>query len=186
MLLSRTLFTVGQVGQLRMRLKSLENLPDQEVPEGLALRTFRVGDEAGWAKLMTGAIGDWDEESTARQFLGDPGVDTDGIFFLVSDDQYVATATDKRLPASDAGYLHMVAVAPLYRGRRLGRCISLAALHHMRERGCRTVVLDTDDYRLPAIRTYLAVGFVPDNVEADHADRWRRIVAELRATGPTS
>src|SRR5713226_2210962 len=104
-----------------MRLKSLENLPDQQVPEGLALRTFRAGDEAGWAKLMTGAIGDWDEESTARQFLGDPGVDADSIFFLVADDQYLATATDKRLPASDAGYLHMVAVAPFYRGKRLGR-----------------------------------------------------------------
>src|ERR1700732_3630376 len=107
MLLSRILFTVGQVGQLRMRLKSLENLPDPEVPKGLALRTFRAGDEAGWAKLMTGAIGDWDEESTARQFLGDPGVDAAGIFFLVTDDRSVATATDKRLPASDAGYLHM-------------------------------------------------------------------------------
>jgi hypothetical protein len=67
-----------------MRLKSLENLRDQEVPAGLALRTFRVGDEAGWAKLMTGAIGDWGEESTAREFLGDPGVNADGIFFLVT------------------------------------------------------------------------------------------------------
>ncbi len=169
-----------------MRLKSLENLPDQQVPEGLALRTFRLGDEAGWAKLMTGAIGDWDEESTARQFLGDPGVKADGIFFLVTGNQYVATATDKRLLASDAGYLHMVAVAPLYRGSRLGRCISLAALHHMRARGCWQVVLDTDDYWLPAIRTYLAVGFVPDNVEADHPERWERIVAELRAARPAS
>ena len=164
-----------------MRLRSLENLPDKEVPEGLALRTFRVGDEAGWAKLMTGAIGDWDEESTARQFLGDPGVDTDGIFFLVTDDLYVATATDKRLPASDAGYLHMVAVAPLYRGRRLGRLISLAVLHRMRERGCQQAILDTDDFRLPAIRTYFGLGFVPDHLEADHAERWREIDAKLRA-----
>lgn len=172
------------MGQLRMRLKSLANLPDLELPEGLAIRTFRCGDEAGWATLMTGAIGDWDAESTTRQFLGDPGVSVDGVFFLVAGNKYAATATDKRLAVSDTGYLHMVAVAPPYRGRRLGRCISLAALRHMRERGCRNAVLDTDDHRLPAIQTYLGLGFAPDNVEADHAQRWRKVVAELRGSGP--
>ncbi len=46
---------------------------------------------------MTGAIGDWDEESTARQFLRDPGVDTNGIFFLVADDQFIATANPSEI-----------------------------------------------------------------------------------------
>ena len=100
-----------------MRRKSLEDLPDQRVPHGFELRTFGVGDVAGWAQLITGAIGDWDEDSTSRQFLGEPGVNADGIFFLVSSDDYAATATDKRLPQSEVGYLHMVAVAPRYRGR---------------------------------------------------------------------
>jgi mycothiol synthase len=128
---------------------------------------------------MSGAIGNWDTESTARQFLGDPGVDAEGIFFLVTDAEYVATATDKRLPPPDvAGYLHMVAVAPQYRGRRLGRCVTLAALQHMRARGCPEAILETDDYRLPAIHSYLGLGFLPDNVEADHPGRWRRILAE--------
>ena len=163
-----------------MRRESLEDLPKVAVPKGLALRTFRRGDETGWAGLMTGAIGNWDEESTGQQFLGDPGVTADGIFFLVSGGKYLATATDKRLPAPNAaGYLHMVAVASQHRGRRLGRCISLAALHHMRLRGCQEAILDTDDYRLPAIRTYLGLGFLPDILEADHPERWRRILAEL-------
>jgi len=162
-----------------MRRSSLEGLPDPEIPEEFELRTFGRGDEARWAKLMTGAIGDWDQESTQRQFLGDPGVKVEGVFFLVTSDEYVATATDKRLPAFDVGYLHMVAVAPAYRGRRLGRCISVAALRHMSARGCREAVLDTDDYRLPAIRTYLGLGFVPEMVEADHPQRWRRILSEL-------
>lgn len=162
-----------------MRRKSLEDLPELEVPDGFELRTFRLGDESRWATLMTGAIGVWDEESTAQKFLGDPGVNPEGIFFLTSDDHYVATATDKQLPESDIGYLHMVAVAPRYRGRGLGRCISLAALLHMRERGCDEAVLDTDDFRLPAIRTYLALGFVPDMLAADHAERWRAISGEL-------
>ena len=169
-----------------MRRESLEELPDPHVPDGVELRTFRVGDEARWAKLMTGAIGVWDEESAARLFLGDPGVYSEGVFFLVIGEDHVATATDKQLPESDAGYLHMVAVAPRYRGRGFGRCVSLAALLHMQERGCRQAILDTDDFRLPAIRTYLALDFVPDLVAADHAERWRAIFAELRAARPGS
>jgi mycothiol synthase len=167
-----------------MRRKSLEDLPEQELPDGLELRTFRTGDEGRWAKLMTGAIGDWDEESTAREFLGDPSVNAEGVFFLATGEDYVATATDKRLPEFDAGYLHMVAVAPSYRGRGLGRCISLAALLHMRDRGCEHAVLDTDDFRLAAIRTYLGLGFVPEMVGADHAERWRTIFAEINAARP--
>jgi mycothiol synthase len=167
-----------------MRHRSLEDLPDREIPDGLELRTFRVGDESGWAKLMTGAIGDWDEESTSRQFLGDRGVNAEGIFFLTISGDYVATATDKRLVEIEVGYLHMVAVAPRYRGRGFGRCISLAALNHMRERGCREAVLDTDDYRLAAIRTYVALGFAPEMLEADHANRWRAVLAELGAARP--
>ena len=168
-----------------MRRRSLDDLPDEEAPDGVEIKVFVPGDEGGWAKLMTGAIGEWDEESTTSQFLGDPGVDADCIFFLVSDEEYVATATDKRLQDSYVGYLHMVAVAPGYRGRGLGRSISLAALQHMKGRGCREAILDTDDDRLPAIRTYLALGFLPEMVEVDHPQRWRKAMAELRAAEQT-
>ncbi len=167
-------------GQLRMCLGSLAGLPEPQVPPGLVLRTFRSDDEAGWAQLMTGAIGDWDVQSTRREFLGDLGVDPDGIFFLVMGGEYVATATDKRTADAATGYLqHMVAVSAAHRGRRLGRCVSLAALRHMRQRGCQRAVLDTDDDRLPAIRTYLALGFVPHMVEDDHPARWQRVMSHL-------
>jgi hypothetical protein len=70
--------------------------------------------------------------------------------------------------------------------RRLGRLISFAALRHMRERGCRDAILDTDDDRLPAIRTYLALGFSPEMLEDDHSTRWRRAMAEVHAGGQGS
>lgn len=162
-----------------MRRNSLEDLPEQRIPHGLTLRTFLPDDIRGWVKLMTGAIGAWDEDSARREFLGDPAVAPDGIFFLVRGDEYLATATDKQLPSADIGYLHMVAVAPSQRGKRLGRCVSLAALHHMRARGCLRAILDTDDYRLPAIRTYFGLGFLPDLLEADHVERWQRILTRL-------
>jgi mycothiol synthase len=167
-----------------MRRESLEGLPVLRVPDGLNLRTFRPGDERRWAMLMTGAIGIWDEVSTARLFLREPGVTEAGIFFLAAGEACVATATDKALPESEVGYLHMVAVAGPYRGRHLGRCISHAALVHMRRRGCRQAILDTDDFRLPAIRTYLNLGFMPEMLQADHADRWHKVFAELEAARP--
>lgn len=165
-----------------MCLDSLAGLPEPQAPPGLVLRTFCSDDETGWAQLMTGAIGDWDVQSTRREFLGDLGVDPDGIFFLVMGGEYVATATDKRTADAATGYLHMVAVSAAHRGRRLGRCVSLAALRHMRQRGCQRAVLDTDDDRLPAIRTYLALGFVPHMVEDGHPERWQRAMSHLEQT----
>jgi mycothiol synthase len=40
-------------------------------------------------------------------------------------------------------------------------------------------VLETDDWRLAAIRTYLRLGFEPDPVEEEHAARWRRVLKIL-------
>lgn len=162
-----------------MRRESLEGLTILEVPHGFELRTFCAGDESRWASLMNGAIGEWNEESATRLFLQEPGVTKEGILFLAAGDECVATATDKCFAETGVGYLHMVAVAPPYRGRGLGRCISLAALTHMRSRRCREAVLDTDDFRLRAIRTYLGLGFMPEMLETDHADRWAAISAKL-------
>jgi hypothetical protein len=124
------------VNQLRMRRKSLEDLPDHQIPEGLELRTYRNGDEGGWARLMSGAIGDWDEESTVREFLGEPGVSAEGIFLLVTGDEYVATATDARTECRLAPYgggsspisraatwaMHLTRCATPHDGPRLPRC----------------------------------------------------------------
>ena len=55
-------------------------MPVLEIPDRSVLRTFRPGDERRWAKLMSGAIGTWDQDSTTKLFLGRPGpdmVDTD-------------------------------------------------------------------------------------------------------------
>jgi mycothiol synthase len=48
-------------------------------------------------------------------------------------------------------------------------------------------VLETDDERLPAIKVYLALGYVPQYPDASHEDRWSKIFRALsaaaRATG---
>lgn len=55
----------------------------------------------------------------------------------------------------------MVCAAPWARGYGIGTALARLAVNELLERGMETAHLTTDDFRLPAIRTYLEAGFVP-------------------------
>lgn len=74
----------------------------------------------------------------------------------------------------------MVCVRPEHRGHRLGYWLTLATLHYFRDHGFQQAILDTDDFRLPAIREYLDLGFEPEYTHPSHTERWERIRAELQ------
>jgi hypothetical protein len=40
-------------------------------------------------------------------------------------------------------------------------------------------MLDTDDFRLPAVKTYLNLDFVPIYVDVDQPDRWCEVLEKL-------
>jgi mycothiol synthase len=44
-------------------------------------------------------------------------------------------------------------------------------------------VLETDDFRLPAVRTYLRLGFVPEPRTPGDARRWSKVLRNLARTG---
>ena len=95
--------------------------------------------------------------------------------------------------------LHMVAIAPRWRGRGLSLPLNATALERMlngsyvepRPKAApRYVRLLTDDWRLPAIRSYLRLGFEPlvPNGESDLQARWDAVYARIsadRAAGET-
>jgi mycothiol synthase len=56
---------------------------------------------------------------------------------------------------------------------------SLATLHAFRKLRCKDAVLHTDDFRLPAIKVYLELGFCPEYAHATHAPRWSRLSSSL-------
>ena len=86
----------------------------------------------------------------------------------------------------EIGYL---VVDPAHRRRGLGLSLVLVAVTRFRAAGYRTIWLGVQGWRLPAIRTYLAAGFIPflhppapDTLEA----RWREVFAALgRNANPT-
>jgi mycothiol synthase len=80
----------------------------------------------------------------------------------------------------------MVCALDAHRGRGLGRLVTLAVLHHLRQGGFERADLSTDDWRIPAIKSYLALGFVPvflptvDGFDP-HEPRWSAVFAQILA-----
>jgi GNAT superfamily N-acetyltransferase len=168
--------------QLVMELDSLENLPDVTVPAGYTIRTYREGDSADWCRLISAGIGGkYDEKQFRQSTAGASGFDPQGLFFAERDGLTVGTACaiySADFP-SDMGYLHMVAVDPMHRGHGLGKALTVAVLRRFRGRRFKRAVLQTDDFRLAAIRLYLSLGFRPWFTHESHEARWREVYQEL-------
>lgn len=169
--------------QLEMVRPHLDDLPPLEVPPGCALRTYLPGDENHWARIMNDSIGSgWDGTRCLRDLVNRVQFHADGCFFATVDGVPEGTATAYVLEAfqPDAGYVHMVGVAPAQRGRGLGLLVTLATLHWFERRGFRQALLRTDDWRLPAIGVYLRLGFEPVLFDDSHAARWAEVRRQLR------
>ena len=77
----------------------------------------------------------------------------------------------------------MVAALPECRGKGIGHAMLSFALEIMEAAGSTHAVLTTDDFRLPAIKTYLDGGFRPvlyHDPESDMRERWDAVIAALR------
>ncbi len=173
--------------QLRMR-RGLADLPPVALPPGHTLRRGGPEDAERWIALLNAnaELGDWDLERAAR-VLAD-GIDPGRIWFVETGGATAATACVKisdmnPRPETEIGW---VAVHPDCRGRRLGAQVTLAACHCARELGFGEAFLLTDDHRLPALKTYLNLGFVPDCWHESHTERWRAITAALQRSAPST
>lgn len=82
----------------------------------------------------------------------------------------------------EQGYIHMVAAHPDFRGLGIGHAMLAFALEKLEARHCTYSILTTDDFRLPAIKTYLDAGFRPvlrDDPDSDQRARWDAVIAKL-------
>jgi GNAT superfamily N-acetyltransferase len=94
----------------------------------------------------------------------------------------VAGFRDVEGPQSGACALSWVGVDPAHRGRGLGKELTALAIDAAVAGGKSLICLSTDDFRIPAIRTYLSVGFRPclGSWDRSHHWRWSRIAGELK------
>ena len=166
--------------QLFMRLPELGDLPPAApLPPGYTLRAAVPADHEQIAEVLSEAFADgWDAARVAEEFSRGNGVEA--IYLVASPAGVVATAAarrDDRYP--EAGYLHYVGARSRGRGRRLGEVVTRRVLVHFADSGLSQAVLETDDFRLPAVCTYLRLGFVPEPRAAGDAVRWSKVLRNL-------
>ena len=168
--------------QLLMRRAGLDDLPQlPALPLGYELRPYAAGaDDEMLARLLRLAFADatWTLARVRGAFVDDATVKRTVV--VVSRGVAAATASARLHPDfPGSGYIHWVATDPFHAGKRLGWIASLAALREFPALGCRDAVLETDDARLAAIKTYLGLGFEPVERGPGHAERWREIQKRL-------
>jgi len=172
---------------IRMIREDLQEIPQFALPDGYAMRAFRPGDRETWVRIeqasdptysLSGATFD-------AEFGRDlPGMARRGFFLVAPDGRDVGTVTAwylRRYLGRPWGRIHWVAIVPEHRGRGLSRCIMTAAMNRLRALGHRRALLTTQTHRIPAIRTYLRFGFVPDPSYGDApAEAWAAVAAHIR------
>jgi mycothiol synthase len=171
--------------QLRMQITQLDNLPNQTPPPTrYAIRTYHKGDETAWINIIRSAFGEKfadDPEIVLNDILNKPGFDPESFFIAAYNGEPVGAAIALTVPngPTNVGYINLVAVRPEHQGKQLGKILTLAALYYFKKNGPKTAILDTDDYRLQAIKTYLALGFTPVYLNREHKKRWVKVIKEI-------
>ena len=161
--------------QMRMPLGA--DLPEPVAPDGVTLRTFRVGhDEQAWIALNNLAFahhpdqGGWDlQEVQLRE--AEPWFDPAGLFLAERDGRLAGfhwTKVHGRTTHTDGngdheheaiGEVYVVGVDPAEQGRGLGPWLTLVGLRHLRDLGLGEVLLYVDEDNTNAIRVYERLGF---------------------------
>jgi mycothiol synthase len=159
-------------------------LPATEPDERLRAATHQ--DAAELARLMQAAYDQpWDAARIAHDLLDAPDVPVTWV--LVEDGAILACASERLLPGTypGAGYLHYVAADASASGRGLGAIVTRRVLAGFAARGLDRAVLETDDFRRPAVMVYLRLGFVPEYRDETERATWSTLLPQLLTTRPT-
>jgi predicted dehydrogenase/ribosomal protein S18 acetylase RimI-like enzyme len=161
----------------------LASPPVPHVPHGYEMRQYRESDEAEYLALMA-KVGfkTWDHEQMVRTLKNVlPG----GFFLIVhrATGKVVATAMAQHKPTDlhpFGGEMGWVAADPDHKAQGLGRAATAAATARLIQAGYRSIYLQTDDFRLPALAIYLRLGFEPFLYAEGMAERWHAVREKLR------
>jgi mycothiol synthase len=80
----------------------------------------------------------------------------------------------------EVAYLH---VDPAHRGRGLGRTLVALVVIRLIEAGYRHIFVGVQGWRLPAVRCYLGLGFVPLLHADELLSRWRKVCQQIGWAG---
>lgn len=186
--LARSLGLVRSRVLLRLRRSLADPLPPPELPAGVSIRAFRPGsDDAGWLAVNARAFAEHPEQGrwTAddlRVRMAEPWFDPDGFLLAVRDaDAHLLGFhwTKVHPPSAESpdplGEVYVLGVDPDAHRLGLGTSLTLAGLHHLRDRGLRQAMLYVEESNPAAVALYTRLGFT----------RWTADVTYTRPTRPT-
>jgi len=166
--------------QLRMVWPAhlIDQPPDVIPPHGYTIRTFRSGDEERFYEIMK--LAGWPGWNEDKLKFSLSRILPSGWFMAIREDtdHIVASAmcihnyTERHPFWGDLGWL---ACDPDHTGKGLGYTLSAAVTTRFTSAGYTHIGLYTEHYRLPAIKSYLKLGYVPliDHTEAH--DLWEEV-----------
>ena len=154
------------------------------LPEGVTVERFCDRETAltDWLEIVSHGI---THEVKSKDFYdrcmyGDyKYYNDDKCFFLIKDGEAAATITVICDPEKKQGYIHMVACKENFRGQGLGTLLNNVAVKVLKDEGMETAYLTTDDWRIPAIKSYLRCGFKPDLSTENFKERWDKIFEKI-------
>lgn len=168
-----------ELWQMRRELANPE-LPELAVPEGLELRTYAgPSDDPELLRVNNAAFswhpeqGGWTERDIAAR-RGEPWFDPKGLFIAVDPARperilgfHWTKVHSDDIPA--IGEVYVVGIDPGAQGRGLGRLLTLAGLHYLRDRGLGAVLLYTEGDNTAAVHTYTRLGFTRFHVDVAYS-----------------
>lgn len=156
-----------------------KEVKDVPVPEGCRIVRFSELDGAleQWLDIVQYGLSNKKEGADYyKQTMTDlPCYAEDKCFFVMEGEKAVATLTVVCDREKKEGRIHMVACHEAYRGKGYGTLLNRVAEATLKKEGMKTARLRTDDWRIPAIKGYLRIGFFPDLSTEDYKARWKKI-----------
>jgi mycothiol synthase len=150
---------------LQMRLDNDVELPEPTWRDGTHVRTFVPGqDEAAMIAVNKRAF-DWHPEqgllteADVEATENESWFDRDGFFLAVDTADEVIGFHWTKVHGDNTGEVYVVGVDPAAQGGGLGKALTLAGLHYLRERGVREIILYVESDNAPAVAVYTRLGF---------------------------
>lgn len=133
-----------------------------------------------WASICEELNEKYDESLYRTMMLGDSHIPDDAILFVKAPDgSLISTAAVLFTDEPEEAVLHMVGTKRDAKGLGAGSAVSAACVNYAIAHGIRRMSLRTDEFRIPAVKIYYKLGFLPDFFEQDMRERWKGVMKEI-------
>lgn len=157
----------------------LNNPPAISLSSGYQLRQFKPDDQKAYFELLEAA-----GMSSCSLEYWEKHILPNGFFVIENEEngKLVATCMASHYPTPRhprAGNFGWLAADPAHKGHHLGYSVAAAVTARLIAGGYLRIYLGTHDFRLPAIKIYLNMGWVPLLYQEDMEMRWKTICENL-------